>query len=238
MSSLFFVAVLSAALLCRNVSSFSFSVPLSESVSISGRHSCGSMVVEGTLRIESGTYLAADRIEVASTGSLIVGTASSPASDVTIFLQHAAGQKNVDTPYGKLLSYGVTSMLGAAKTSWTLLNEDCDGCSVLSVDECSGWSVGDRLAVTTTGNGATSFGAVIESADNFKSEQRSIVSLNGCRVTLDAALSYHHRGRWLDGVVPTQSEVLNLDRSILITGPGPFWYDDADSAEGFQCLKH
>ena len=35
-------------------------------------------------------------------------------------------------------------------------------------------------------------------------------------------------------MVPTQSEVLNLDRSILITGPDVHWYDETDPTKGFQ----
>ena len=180
---------------------------------------------------------------MATTGQLLVGTATNPVSDVTIYLNHNMGYNHVtesgsDTDDGQLMSYGITKMYGTAKTSWTLLNDDCDQCQVLSVDECNGWSIGDHLVVTTTGNGATSFGSVIQNADNFKSEERTISavseSVNGCSITLNGALSYHHRGRWLNGVVPTQSEVLNLDRSIVITGPDVHWYSASDPVQGFQ----
>ena len=209
-----------------------------EDFSMTGTHDCGTIMINGILRIQSNTYLSADRIEVATTGQLLVGTASNPVSDVTIYLKHEMAGADRATEDGQLMSYGITTMYGTPKTSWTLLNEDCDKCTVLSVEECAGWVVGDQLAIAPTGNGATSFTELIQSADNFKSEERTISAVsessNGCTITLNTALSYHHRGQWLDGLVPTQSEVLNLDRSILITGPDVHWYDESDPIQGFQ----
>ena len=114
------------------------------------------MLIEGTLEIQSNTYLTADSITVASSGTLIVGTSSSPVSDVTIYLNHAMGYNHVtgtgtSTTSGKLTSYGTTYMYGQEKTSWTLLNQDCDACSTIHVDECDNWSIGDRIVVVTTG---------------------------------------------------------------------------------------
>ena len=130
--------------------------------------STNTVLIEGTLRIQSNTYLSANRIEVATTGQLLVGTASDPVSDVSIYLSHQMGYNHVtgsgsDTDAGQLMSYGITKMNGTAKTSWTLLNDDCDQCSTLSVNECSGWSICDRLAIALPGNGTIS--AVSESSN-------------------------------------------------------------------------
>ena len=218
----------------------------SDDVTISGDHSCGTIIIKGNLSIQSTTHLTADRIEVASTGALLVGTRTDPVRDVTIHLNHKMATdvtpdekgNRPNPPEGQLMSYGITKMHGVPKTSWTLLNKDCVKCTTLSVEECSGWVPGDRLVVAPTGNGATSNSALINDPDSFKSEERTISAVsessNGCTITLDSALSYHYRGEWLDEVVPTQSEVLNLNRSILITGPDVHWYDEADPIKGFQ----
>ena len=137
------------------------------------------------------------------------------------------------------MSYGSTFIHGQEKTYWTLLNADCASCNIIWVNECNNWSIGDTLVIVTTGNGASSFGSVIQSADNFKSEQRTISSIDssvdtGCLITLSYALSYYHRGEWIDGKIPTQAEVLNMDRSITITGPEPHIYDTNELRNGFQ----
>merc|ERR1719216_557626 len=106
MLSFFFVCTI---LFTHRVLSFSCSVPLNADETISGTHSCTDILIEGTLRISSNTHLTADRIEVATTGSLLVGTSSSPVSDVTIYLNHAMGYNHVtdsgtDTSSGQLMS--------------------------------------------------------------------------------------------------------------------------------------
>ena len=53
-------------------------------------------------------------------------------------------------------------------------------------------------------------------------------------ITLSYALSYYHRGEWIDGKIPTQAEVLNMDRSITITGPEPHIYDTNELRNGFE----
>merc|ERR1719361_1749963 len=93
------------------------------------------------------------------------------------------------------------------------------------------WSVGDRIVVVTTGNGATSFSSDDE---DWYSEERTIASISSadCSITLDSALAYHHSGSWLDGIVPMRAEVLNMDRSVLITGPTHSY--SSNPMDGFQ----
>ena len=118
-SSLQLVLSLLLSFLCQEVLSFSCSVSSNDDLSITGSHSCGTVLIEGTLRIQSNTYLSANRIEVATTVQLLVGTASNPVSDVTIYLNHQMGYHHVtysgsDTDAGQLMSYGITKMYGTA----------------------------------------------------------------------------------------------------------------------------
>eukprot|EP01084_Bolivina_argentea_P243509 408211_1 len=236
------ISVILARILIPASSQFSCTVGPTEDKTINGAVTCGTIMIEGTLRITSNTYLTADRIEVSSTGTLIIGTSLSPVTDITIYLNHNMGYNHVtesgtSTSSGQIMSYGTTYMYGEDKTSWTLLNQDCDQCNVISVNECNNWSIGDTIIIVTTGNGATSFTELVSSADNFKSEERIISAIteetNSCSITLNSALLLYHRGTWFDGIVPTQAEVLNMDRSILITGPDPYYYD-IDPIKGFQ----
>ena len=199
MSPQLFVAVI-FALFIDSCLSFSCSVgPIEDKSLNGGTYTCATILIEGTLRIQSNTHITADRIEVASTGKLIVGTSNSPVSNVVIYLNHAMGYNHLTdtgTPAasGQLMSYGETYIYGQDKTSWTLLNTDCDSCSQIHVDECTNWSIGDRIVVVTTGNGATDIHELWQSADNFRSEERIITSVSSdCTITLDSALSFYHR---------------------------------------------
>lgn len=214
----------------------------------------GVLSIAGTLRISSHTRLTADRVQVDSTGTLAIGTAATPAENVTLFLRHDDCQRLPDgsaerascLEAGQLVSEGFTSIHGVPKQPWSLLTADCDRCSTLVVAQCDGWAPGDRLVVAATGHRATSYQQVVSpssdpdgtprpAADNFRAEQRRVTSvLPGCRVLLDQPLELLHRGTWLHGAVPTQAEVSNLDRSVLLTGPRlhPRTHDPVDGGQG------
>ena len=73
------------------------------------------------------------------------------------------------------------------------------------------------------------------SEDNYLAEERIITAIDsGCGVTVDTPLWLLHRGTWLGGVVPTQAEVTNMNRSISITGPPIYWKDEARPILGGQ----
>ena len=77
--------------------------------------------------------------------------------------------------------------------------------------------------------------------DNYWAERRTITSVafdgnSRCSVGLDRPLWFRHRGDWIDDVVPTQAEVVNLNRSVLITGPTIHWRDAARPILGGQGL--
>ena len=76
--------------------------------------------------------------------------------------------------------------------------------------------------------------------DNYWAERRVLTSVSAvgarCTLGLDRPLWHRHRGSWVDGVVPTQAEVANLARSVLITGPSLFWRNASRPILGGQGL--
>ena len=230
-----------------------------ETVHAGGAWTCDALRVSGTLHIESPAHLTAASIYVAGTGALHVGSEARPATQVTIELSHSdcapleTSEPNAWSDClsdGTLVSVGEVHIHGAPKTSWTQLNADCAaGCASLSVDECDGWSVGERIVVAATGGEAESYAQLINVAasgdpqDNYKAEERTIASIShagggreGCTVGVDSPLLYRHRGEYLHGVVPTRAEVANLARSVTITGPPVHWVDAAAPIYGGQGL--
>ena len=103
------------------------------------------------------------------------------------------------------MSYGSTFIYEQEKASWALLNNDCNECDIISVNKCNNWSIGDTLVIVTTGNGATSFSYVIQSSDNYKSEERTISSIDGSSCLITLSSSYYHCGQWIDDEIPTQA---------------------------------
>ena len=182
---------------------------------------CKFITIKGTLHIGSNVHLTADRIQVDPTGIFKIGTdEKNPALNVVITLNndkiiynHArwptGKKKSIDNdpgtaptqPQGKLMSFGKTFIYGEPKTSWTLLNKDCGkGCSVIYVDECVNWRVGDAIVIAPTGNSATRFAErgnelfPQKAWDGAKSEERKISQIKGkCQITLDSQLELLHR---------------------------------------------
>lgn len=218
------------------------------------------MNIEGTLTVSSGTRLVTPRIVVGTSGVLQVGTPEIPVSNVEIYLQHDRcdgitdpSLKRACLANGVLSSYGRFDVFGVPKTPWTLLVDDCDACDTLTVAECSGWAIGDRIAVSATGGRATKYSELVyahndgmplaaaDPHDNFEVSEATIQSLTAlgdgqrCQVKLDGALKHLHRGSWMGGGrVPTHAEVINLSRSVLITGPPMHWKDAATPIRGGQ----
>ncbi|MEM8789544.1 MAG: G8 domain-containing protein, partial [Pseudomonadota bacterium] len=115
----------------------------------------------------------------------------------------------------------------AAKDSWTQLDATADaGASTLRLAETTGWEVGDRIAIASTG------------FDKDEAETRTIVSVSadGRTVTLDQPLENDHYGeidRYDNGLsgadrqtwdLDMRAEVALLSRNVTIQG-------DEDAAE-------
>jgi hypothetical protein len=177
-------------------------------------------VVDGTLEIADGSTLSIGNdteLQISATGVLQVGFHDNPARDVEINLAN-----------GRLMSSGEVYIFGVQKTSWTLLAQPCDHCQAITVQECHSWEIGDTLVLV--GNGNTEAGTVPPRAsgknanfrdanDDYRTEQMQIVSINqGCVIGLDQSSNQNHRKEWYLDRIPINSEVLNLDRSVHITG--------------------
>ena len=236
--------------------------PLGESCHVaagSGRHalgsvSCEELRVDGVLEVLNDTLVAVRRLRVSATGELRIGSAARPAANVTVYLDHddceAAGAADGCLDDGRLVSYaGAVHVHGVAKTPWSVLTADCDACATLRVAECAGWAAGDRIAVAPTGHRAEHYAEAIASEDpqrNFLAAERVVRAVTDprrvegataadgdCVVELETPLDLLHRGAPLHGV-PTHAEVLNLDRSVTITGPPIHWRDEARPILGGQ----
>jgi len=144
-------------------------------------------------------------------GILHVGTERHPAVDVEIDLMNE----------GHLISDGKVFIYGEAKTSWTTLSEECDHCKTISVKACDGWRIGDQIVVVGTGDGQNN---QVQANEAYKTDECKIESLSShggtCRITLDHPAGQKHRSELYKGKVPINSEVLNMDRSVSITGTG------------------
>lgn len=97
---------------------------------------------------------------------------------------------------------------GAPKTSWTRLAAPAAaGDTSITVDDATGWRVGDEIAVTpTVGRDTDDYAAA--------SDRAVITSVSGTTIGLDEALAHDHPtvdGRW-------NAEVINLTRSVVIEG--------------------
>ena len=57
---------------------------------------CTTITVEGTLHVHNDSHIRTNRILVASTGSFVMGTASDPVHNVTIYLDHTDCDHLVD----------------------------------------------------------------------------------------------------------------------------------------------
>ncbi len=138
---------------------------------------------------------------VAKDGTLTVGTAGTPipsTSSCTLYCDSVVG---IDT--GIQVRGGTVTLYGAAKNSWTLLTANVAGAgTVLTLQSTSGWANGDALAVASTSNVAA------------QSEQVAVATVDSAtQVTLSAGVANAH-----SGTSPTQGEVLNLTRNVLLRG--------------------
>ena len=104
--------------------------------------------------------------------------------------------------------------------TWMLLTETARaGDTSITLDgdaDAAGWRVGDLIAIAPTSS--------FPRSDNLESssEEFNIAEINGNTVTLDSAISQSRLGSVARRM---QAEVVNLSRSVLITGDD---YDDSD----------
>jgi hypothetical protein len=118
---------------------------------------------------------------------------------------------------GELTSSGQVYIYGESKTSWTSLSEECDRCSGIVVQECRGWKAGDLIVLVGIGNGKNDWG---QANNEYSTDERTIriIDVPNCRITLDRAASQRFRAEMYNQRVPIYSEVLNMERSVRISG--------------------
>ncbi len=177
----------------------------------------GSVDIDGTLTFDANTSL-----DLYSEGNIEVGgTLKMHPSSASV--THTITFENVDESafVGGGLSVlasdvglwitgdGYLDAIGTSKTPWTNLTGSANvNDTSITVDDATGWQVGDSLAITPTQ--APTVGTA--SWDGY--DERTISSISGNTITLDSALSYDHpevNNTWT-------AEVLNLTRNVKIGG--------------------
>lgn len=158
--------------------------------------STGNVVVDGTLTMRPTGSSVHQLVFTGVNEEAYVGGGMDPvATDVGLWV----------------VNDGRLDVAGPAKTAWTRLAGDgLQGETILQLDRVpSGWSVGDRVAVSPTLPNASPG----TSAWTGFSEG-TVTALSGSRVTISAPLAYNHKkvgGVWA-------AEVLNLTRAVRIEG--------------------
>ena len=187
---------------------------------------CETITVQGTFVVSNHTLIRARRFTVEEGGVVTVGTEApyAPALNVTLHLDHAdceslsgAAQEEC-LKDGRLDVYGEWESFGVPRTAWSQLTADCDSCATLAVEECRGWEVGDRLVIAPSSARAfeTNAPTRIVASVAHDGDGRS------CSVALNESLAQLHRGSTHKGA-PMHAEVVNYERSIVVTGPPMFW---------------
>jgi hypothetical protein len=122
---------------------------------------------------------------------------------------------------GLLALAGQVTLKGAAKTSFAkLFTEPAAGATTLTLQQTPlNWQVGDRITIPDTRQlGYTETGTGYVS----QTEERTLQSVSGSVATLNAALTYLHRGgKTASGVVEFYPHVQNLSRSVVIKSANP-----------------
>jgi hypothetical protein len=174
--------------------------------------------IDGTLNFAPtiNTGLVVDTMIVASSGSLLMGTALAPiAPDVEAKI--IIGDYDPANPTDRhwdpqqfsrgLISHGTVSMFGAETTSFVALAQaPRQGETTLVLDgPVVGWEAGDRLILTGT------------NANRKEDEELTIVSVDGNRVTVDRPLAFNHLAP--EGMAVF---VANVSRNVVVESQNPF----------------
>ena len=168
-----------------------------------------SVRVDGTLSFASNsdTELLAETVAVTATGTLRMGSVSSPIqSNVTArlqFIDNGALDRNAD-PFGLgrgLITHGTVEMYGADVASYRASATDlsADTTSITLTSAPTGWKVGDKLVIAGT------------SPDSLEDEVRTILAINGNTVTINP-LDYDHETPSSEA----QIHIANLTRNIVL----------------------
>ncbi len=165
----------------------------------------GNIDVQGALVFSDkvSTVLTSANITVEVNGLLQVGTLASPVPpSITSTLQMSALKegRSVIMVMGDLEFHG-----SPVSPTWTRLAATAQaGATALTLATSVGWKPGDHIVVAST------------SLRPQESEENYVASVSGSIVTLQSPLKFEH-----DGTAPTQAEVADLTRNIVVTSANP-----------------
>jgi hypothetical protein len=111
-----------------------------------------------------------------------------------------------------IVESGQLDVSGSPKTAWTRLADAANsGDADITVDDATGWQVGDELVVTPTE-------PVTVDQHWLHHDRRRITGIRRNRITLDQALEHPHPAVTVRSGAVHRAEVLNLTRNVLISG--------------------
>lgn len=203
----------------------------------------GLLIAGAVVFAQQDLELTSDWIEVR--GGLYVGSAQQPfVHQATITLTGAQesdsgcyGNKYLGLMDGTLELYG-----DPGGATWTRLDGTAEaGASSITVDDATGWQVGDAIVIASTDYFAYA-GDDGERYDR-QVEERSIASISGNVITLDEPLEYMHYGQnqtfgadatmtLTNTVLESRAEVARLTRNVVIRG------DDATVVAGSDRYRY
>ncbi len=141
-------------------------------------------------------------LKTSSGGSIEFGTVANPIPAARIFtikLNYSAAL--AEGKYG-FINNGDMVLQGASKTPHTLLTSDLSATgTVWTVGDTTGWAVGDKVAIAST-------------TKTYSQHEQEVIQTvdSGTQITCVAGVTHAH-----SGTSPTQAEVINLTRNIVIT---------------------
>lgn len=141
-------------------------------------------------------------LKTSSGGTIEFGTVANPIPAARIFtvkLNYSASL--AEGKYG-FINNGDMIMQGASKTPHTLLTSDLSATgTVWTVGDTTNWAVGDKVAIAST-------------TRTYSQHEQEVIQTvdSGTQITCVAGVTNAH-----SGTSPTQAEVINLTRNIVIT---------------------
>lgn len=111
-----------------------------------------------------------------------------------------------------VIEAGLLDVQGSPKTSWTHLTESADkGETTITVDDATGWQIGDEIVITPTETTTVDEHWVHH-------DRRVITAVDGQQITFGEALAFPHPAVAVRPEVTHRAEVLNLTRNVIIQG--------------------
>ncbi len=182
-----------------------------------------SLVIQGALKFAYKDLELTSGYIMLQGGQLQVGTPEIPfTNQAAITLTGAdtgTDHLGMGEKYLGVMNGGQLDLHGAPVKSWTRLNATAAvGAKTITVDDSSGWKVGDRIAVAST------------DYDAHQAEETTIDAIAGTTLTLHDALKFMHYGQaqsFGGKTLESRAEVALLRRNIVIRG------EEASSKNGF-----